>query len=89
MKLNKEIEKDIIQENKREQLIDAEFKMIEATGKLSGNIKDILYLEDINDRRERIQLVENNLQDVLVSIFAISDALKLDFDKILKGKIEN
>ena len=33
--------------SKREQLIDAEFGIIQATGKISGNIKNILYLEDL------------------------------------------
>lgn len=88
MKLNSKLEKELIQTNKREQLIDSEFGIIKATGEMSGNIKNILYLEDLEERKRCMQYVENNLGDLFVNMVRISDALKIDFDKIIQEKIE-
>ena len=44
-------------ESKREQLIDAEFGIIQATGKISTNVKNILYLEDLEERKANLEKV--------------------------------
>ena len=87
MKLNSNIEKEVIIENKREQLIDAEFGIMALTGKISGNVKDILYLEDIDKRKENISKLEENLGELFVEMIRMSDALRLNFDEIIKDKI--
>ena len=70
--------------SKREQLIDAEFGIIQATGKLSGNIKNILYLEDLEERKSNIEKVKENLSDLYKEMLSISDALRIDFNDIVK-----
>lgn len=88
MKLNPNIEKEVIIKNKREQLIDAEFGIMSLTGKISGNVKNILYLENIDERKENITKIKDNLGDLLVEMIRVSNALKLDFDEIIKNKID-
>ena len=87
MKLNSNVEKEVIIENKREQLIDAEFGIMALTGKISGNVQDILYLEDVNERKENVSKIKKNLGDLFVEMMRISDALRLNFDEIIKDKI--
>jgi len=70
--------------SKREQLIDAEFGMIQATGKISGNIKNLLYLEDLEERKANIQKVKENLEDLYREMLSLSEALRIDFDEIVK-----
>ena len=70
--------------SKREQLIDAEFGIIQATGKISGNVKNILYLEDLDERKSNIEKVKDNLKDLYVEMLKISDALRIDLDEIIK-----
>ena len=72
--------------SKREQLIDAEFGIIQATGKISGNIKDILYLEDLEERKSNIEKVKENLGELYGEMLKISDALRIDFDEIINKK---
>ena len=88
MKLNPNIEKEEIIKNKREQLIDAEFGIMSLTGKISGNVKNILYLENIDERKENITKIKDNLGNLLVEMLRVSNALKLDFDEIIKNKID-
>ena len=57
MKLNPNIEKEVILDNKREQLIEAEFGIMALTGKISGNVKDILYLKNLSERKESISKI--------------------------------
>jgi len=72
--------------SKREQLIDAEFGMIQATGKISGNIKNLLYLEDLEERKSNIQKVKENLGDLYKEMLNMSDALRIDFNEIVKNR---
>lgn len=72
---------------KREQLIDAEFGIIQTTGKISENVKNILYLENLDERKSNIECVKENLGDLLVEMAKVSDALRIDFDEIIKNKI--
>ena len=87
MKLNPNIEKEVILDNKREQLIDAEFGIMSLTGKISGNVKDILYLENLSERKESVSKIKENLGELFVEMIRISDALRLNFDEIIKEKI--
>ena len=87
MKLNSNIEKKVILDNKREQLIDAEFGIMSLTGKISGNVKDILYLENLSERKESVSKIKENLGELFVEMIRISDALRLNFDEIIKEKI--
>lgn len=72
--------------SKREQLIDAEFGIIEATSKISGNVKNILYLEDLEERKSNIEKVKENLGDLYAEMLKISDALRIDFDEVIQNK---
>ena len=69
---------------KREQLIDAEFGIIQTTGKISGNIKNILYLEDLEERKAHIEKVKENLGDLYAEMSRISEALRIDLNEIIK-----
>lgn len=71
-------------QTKREQLIDAEFGIIQATGKISENVKNILYLEDFEERKMNIEKVKENLGDLYKEMLSVSDALRIDFDEIIK-----
>ena len=71
-------------ESKREQLIDAEFGIMQTTGKISGNIKNILYLEDLEERRTHIEKVKENLGQLYVEMSRISEALRIDLNEIIK-----
>lgn len=72
--------------SKREQLIDAEFGIIEATSKISGDVKNILYLEDLEERKSNIEKVKENLGDLYLEMLKLSDALRIDLDEIIKNK---
>ena len=72
--------------SKREQLIDAEFGLIQTTGKISGNIKNILYLENLEERKAHIEKVKDNLGDLYVEMLKMSDALKINLDEVVKNK---
>jgi len=71
-------------QTKREQLIDAEFGIMQSTGKISGNIKNILYLEDLEERKSNIEKVKENLGELYREMLSLSDALRIDFDEIIK-----
>lgn len=83
MELNGEIQK-IINSNKREQLIDAQFMLMQISGEISGNVKDVLYLEDIHERRKKIQDIKQNLTKLVDDIYVISDALRIDIKDVIK-----
>lgn len=72
--------------DKREQLIDAEFGIIETTAKISENIKNILYLEDLKERKSNIEKVRENLGDLYKEMLRMSEALRIDFEEIMKNK---
>ena len=81
---NNEKNQKRINSNKREQLIDAEFALMQITGKITGNVKDVLYLEDINQRRKKIQDIKQNLGELIDEIYLISDALRIDIEDIIR-----
>lgn len=68
----------------REQLIDAEFGIIQTTGKISGNIKNILYLEDLEERKAHIEKVKENLGELYVEMSRISEALRFELEDVIK-----
>ena len=72
--------------SKREQLVDAEFAIIEATSKISGNVKNILYLEDVEERKSNIEKVKENLGDLYTEMLKMSDALRIDLEEIIENK---
>lgn len=72
-----------INTNKREQLLDGQFALMQTTGKITGNIKDILYLEDVQERRKKIKNIKQNLEELVKDIYIISDALRIDFEEVL------
>ena len=71
-------------QSKREQLIDAEFGIIQATGKISGNIKNILYLEELEERKVHIEKVKENLFELYKEMSRISEALRIDLEDVIK-----
>ena len=72
--------------SKREQLIDAEFGIMQTTGKISANVKNILYLEDLEERKSHIEKVKENLGELYEEMLKMSDALKIDLEEIIKNK---
>lgn len=73
-------------QTKREQLIDAEFGIIETTGKISENVKNILYLEDLEERKSNIESVKQNLSNLYEEMTKMSKALRIDLDEIINKK---
>ena len=73
-------------QTKREKLIDAEFGIIQATGKFSENVKNLLYLENIEERKSNIEIVKENLSDLYKEMAKMSEALKIDLDEIINNK---
>ena len=71
-------------QTKREQLIDAEFGIIEATSKISGNVKNILYLEKLEERKSNVENVKDNLANLYSEMVKLSDALRIDLNEIIK-----
>lgn len=69
--------------SKREQLIDSEFGIIEATGNISENVKNILYLEDLQERKVNIEYIKQNLSNLYQEMLKMSEALKIDFNEII------
>lgn len=72
--------------SKREQLIDAEFGIIQATGKISESVKNVLYLEDLEERKSNIECVKQNLSNLYEEMIKMSDALKINLDEIINKK---
>lgn len=72
--------------SKREQLIDATFGMIESTSMISGNVKNILYLNDIEERKANIEKVKENLGQLYSEISRMSEALRFDLNEVIKNK---
>ena len=72
--------------SKREQLIDSEFGIIQTTGKISENVKNILYLEDLEERKSNIESVKKNLSNLYKEMAKMSEALRIDLDEIINKK---
>lgn len=71
--------------SRKELLTEAQLAMIQTTGKISGEVKEILTCEDKNKMLQSIDKINSNLKELIVEIFDISNALNLDFNKIIGG----
>ena len=71
--------------SREEQLTKAQFAMISTTGKISGEVKDILTCDDKNKMIESIDEINKNLKDLIAEVYEISKALNLDFNQIIGG----
>lgn len=76
------MEKKISRENR---MVQAQFDMIEITGRISGEVKDILTNNEKSKILQSIENVNNELSALVSSIHELSDALNLDFNKIIGG----
>ena len=76
---------DVNKMSRRNKLLDSQFKMIEVTGKISGDVKDILYLENKDKRLKRIQSLKGILKELVLEIYNMSDSLNIDFREIIEG----
>ena len=72
--------------SRREQLTEAQLVMIQITGKISGKVKDILMCQDKNEMMDNIEYINKALKQLIQQIYDISDALNLDFNKIIEVK---
>ena len=66
-------------------MVQAQFDMIEITGRISGEVKDILTNNEKSKILQSIENVNNELSALVSSIHELSDALNLDFNKIIGG----
>lgn len=85
MKLNPNIEKEVILDNKREQLIDAEFGIMALTGKISE-----LFGENIIDGvslNRQIYRIEEKLGDALWYLTAIARTAGLNLGEIASANV--
>ena len=69
-----------------EQLTEAQLVIIQITGKISGKVKDILMCQDKNEMMDNIEYINKALKQLIQQIYDISDALNLDFNKIIEVK---
>ena len=76
------MEEKISRENR---IVQAQFDMIEITGRISGEVKDILTNNEKSKILQSIENVNNDLSALVSSIHELSDALNLDFNKIIGG----
>lgn len=76
------MEEKISRENR---MVQAQFDMIEITGRISGEVKDILTNNEKRKILQSIENVNNELSALVSSIHELSDALNLDFNKIIGG----
>lgn len=76
------MEEKISRENR---MVQAQFDMIEITGRISGEVKDILTNNEKSKILQSIENVNNELSALVSSIHELSDALNLDFNKIIGG----
>ena len=76
---------DVNKMSRRNKLLDSQFKMIEVTGKISGDVEDILYLENKDERLKRIQSLKGILKELVLEIYNMSDSLNIDFREIIEG----
>ena len=74
------MEEKISRENR---MVQAQFDMIEITGRISGEVKDILTNNEKSKILQSIENVNNELSALVSSIHELSDALNLDFNKII------
>lgn len=71
--------------NRKSRITKAQFDMIKITGRISGEVKDILTSEDKSKILQSVENVNNELTALALSMRELSDALNLDFNKIIGG----
>ena len=76
------MEEKISRENR---MVQAQFDMIEITGRISGEVKDILTNNEKGKILQSIENINNDLSALASSMHELSDALNLDFNKIIGG----
>ena len=76
------MEEKISRENR---MVQAQFDMIEITGRISGGVKDILTNNEKGKILQSIENINNDLSALASSMRELSDALNLDFNKIIGG----
>lgn len=76
------MEEKISRENR---MVQAQFDMIEITGRISGEVKDILTNNEKGKILQSIENINNDLSALASNMRELSDALNLDFNKIIGG----
>lgn len=71
--------------DRKSKITKAQFDMIKITGRISGEVKDILTSEDKSKILQSVENVNNELSALASSMHELSDALNLDFNKIIGG----
>lgn len=66
--------------SRENRMVQAQFDMIEITGRISGEVKDILTNNEKSKILQSIENVNNELSALVSSIHELSDALNLDFN---------
>ena len=70
---------------RKSRITKAQFDMIKITGRISGEVKDILTSEDKSKILQSVEIVNNELSALASSMHELSDALNLNFNKIIGG----
>lgn len=71
--------------NRKDKIVQTQFNMIQTTGKISGEVKNILASEEKSRILESIENVDKELTNLVSIIHDLSNALNLDFNKIIGG----
>lgn len=71
--------------NRKNNIAKAQFEIIQITGQLSGDVKNILTSEEKTSVIQSVSNVNKELTSLVLSIHKLSDSLKLDFNKIIGG----
>ena len=74
--------------SREDKLMETQLEMIATTGKISGEVKEILTSKDRNKILEKIENIHGNLKKLIHEIQDMSEVLNLNFDEILGGKDE-
>ena len=69
--------------DRKSRITKAQFDMIKITGRISGEVKDILTSEDKSKILQSVEIVNNELSALASSMHELSDALNLNFNKII------
>ena len=80
---------NLYETSREEQLLNSQFSIIQITGKLSSNVKDILYINERNERLDKISKVKDDLKSLVMEISKMSNSLNLDINEILEGVNKN
>ena len=78
---------NISNNSRRETVISSGLSAIVKSGNISGNLKDILYNDDIEIKKENIENLKENIADIIYNLTNICIAMDISIEDILVNNI--